>query len=112
MDGLRPLIVPVDDEIEHIAALRLHGDELFAGGSPTQIVDKGEVPVRSEGGSSAIGEAGGEQFQQSGEVCPIQGEGKTARIRDGQVIGMNIALPLRQKHLDPFALGAAPPGWG
>ena len=58
------------------------------------------------GGSSAIGEAGGEQFQQSGEIRPIQREGKTARIRDGQVIGMNIALSLRQKHLDPFALGA------
>ena len=90
MDSLRPLVVPVDDEIEHVAALCLHGDELLAGGSPAQVVDQGEVPIRGEGGSSALGKAGGEQLQQGGEVCPIQREGKTARIRDGQVIGMNI----------------------
>ena len=106
MDSLRPLVVPVNDEIEHIAALRLHGDELFAGGSPAQVVDKGEVPIRGEGCPSAPGEAGGEQLQQGGEVRPVQGEGEAARVRDGQVVGMNIALPLRQKHLDPFALGA------
>ena len=29
VDGPRPLVVPVDDEIEHIAALGLHGDEPF-----------------------------------------------------------------------------------
>ena len=29
VDGPRPLVVPVDDEIEHIAALGLNGDEPF-----------------------------------------------------------------------------------
>ena len=70
--GMKCICLPV-------TALGLHGDELFAGGSPAQVVDQGEVPIRGEGGSSSIGEAGGEQFQQSGEVRPIQGEGKTAR---------------------------------
>ena len=106
MDGLRPLVIPVDDEIEHVAALCLHRDELLAGGCPAQVVNEGQVPIRCQGCPSAPGEAGGEQLQQGGEVRPVQGEGEAARVRDGQVVGMNIALPLRQKHLDPFALGA------
>ena len=41
VDGLRPLVIPVDDEIEHVAALCLHRDELLAGGCPAQVVNEG-----------------------------------------------------------------------
>ena len=106
MNGLRPFIIPVDDEIKNIPAFCLRRDELLAGGGPADVIHKGEVPVRGQGSACPIRQAGSEQLQERGKLRPIQGEGEGARVRDGQVIGMDIALTLRQKHFDPFALGA------
>ena len=106
MNSLRSFIIPINDEVKHISAFCLHRDELFAGGGSADVIHKGEVPVRGQGSACPIRQAGSEQLQERGKLRPIQGEGEGARVRDGQVIGMDIALALRQKHLDPFVLGA------
>ena len=50
MHGFLALVVTVDNEIEHVAVLRLHRDELLAaGGRAANIVNQRKVPVRRQG---------------------------------------------------------------
>ena len=108
VDCFLAVIIPVDNQVKHVAVFAFHRDELLARlAAAPDVVDQRQVAVRGQ--CSAVRKAT-EQFQQGGGFffCKRKGEAavSTGSFTDGQIIAADVALALREPDFIPSALRA------
>ena len=106
MDVLIALVVPVNDQIEGIAALGLHGDELLArAGGGADVVNKRQVAVRGQGrgGRAAVSGAILQQDLQQSRHIRVVLIAFRRGVENLKVFAADIAGLLRHDHLVPAA---------
>ena len=108
MDRFLAVIIPINNQVKHVAVFAFHRDELLARlAAAPNVVDQRQVAVRGQG---AAARKAAEQFQQGGGFFFRERKGEAAvptdSFADGQVIAADVALALREPDFVPAALRA------